>query len=259
MKRLEDKVALVTGGTNGIGEGAVRRLVAEGAKVLFTGRNAEAGARIAGETGAVFHRHSVEDAEGWPAVTAAVRQRFGRLDIAFANAGGHAGDSDIETIAIAAWKDIVDINLTGPMLTAKFAIELMKDNPEGPGGSIVINSSINGILALAGDVAYSTTKGGLRLLAKSVAVHCAKAKLGIRCNTIHPGVIETPLIQGAIAGAPDPAAAAAIFNNIAPMGRMGTIEEVAGLLVYLGSDEARFVTGAEFVIDGGSTAGLTGV
>ena len=106
---------------------------------------------------------------------------------------------------------------------------------------------------------YSTTKGALRLLAKSTAVHLAKTKTGIRCNTIHPGVIETPLIQGAISGAPDPEAARNMLEGIAPMGRLGSMDEIVALLVYLASDDARFVTGSEMVIDGGSTAGLPGV
>jgi NAD(P)-dependent dehydrogenase (short-subunit alcohol dehydrogenase family) len=108
-------------------------------------------------------------------------------------------------------------------------------------------------------VTYSTTKGALRLLAKSVAVHCARNRLGIRCNSIHPGVIATPLIEGAIAGAPDPSAARRVLENVAALGRLGRSEEVVALLVYLASDDARFVTGSEMVIDGGATAGLPGV
>lgn len=256
--QLSNKVALVTGGTNGIGEAAVRRLTAEGARVVFTGSNEEAARRICADTGGVFVRHHVQDAEGWERVDRAVRE-LGRLDVAFANAGVNAGDSDIETVELDAWRSIVDINLTGAMLTCKHAIALMKNNPEGPGGAIVLNSSINGILALADDVTYSTTKGALRLLAKSVAVHCARKKLNIRCNSIHPGIIETPLIRGAIDQAPDPAAARNLLEGVAPVGRLGTTDEVVSLLIYLASDGARFMTGAELVIDGGATAGLPGV
>ncbi len=257
--QLQDKVALVTGGTNGIGEAAVYGLVAEGARVLFTGNNEAAAERICGDTGAAFVRHRVQDAEGWQGVEDALRERFGRLDIAFANAGTNAGDSDIETVSLDAWRSIIDVNLTGSMLTCQHAIRLMKENPGGTGGSIVLNSSINGILALAGDVTYSTTKGALRLLAKSVAVHCARQRLEIRCNTIHPGIVDTPLIRGAMAGAPDPEAARALLESVSPMGRLADTAEIVSLLVYLGSDAARFVTGAEFVIDGGATAGLPGV
>jgi NAD(P)-dependent dehydrogenase (short-subunit alcohol dehydrogenase family) len=257
--RLAGKVALITGGTNGIGKAAVEGFVREGASVLFTGNNETAGAAISEATGAVFVRHAVQDVEGWEATKAQLRERFGRLDIAFANADTNSGDSDIETVTVDAWKRLIDINLTGAMLTAKAAIELMKGNPEGPSGSIVLNSSINGILALAGDVTYSTTKGALRLLAKSTAVHLARAGTGIRCNSIHPGVIETPLIQGAINESPDPAAARKMLEGIAPVGRLGQMEEIVSLLIYLGSDESKYMTGSEIVIDGGSTAGLPGV
>ena len=259
MARLTGKAALITGGTSGIGEAAVRRFVAEGAQVVFTGSNKEAAARVSDETGAHFEAQRVEDADAWPALMAKIKDRFGRLDVAFANAGMEGGDTDIENVTMEAWDKIVAVNMTGPMLTAKYAIELMKQNPDGPGGSIILNSSMNGILALPGNVGYSTTKGALRLLAKSIAVHCALNNLNIRCNSVHPGVVETTLIQGAIDAAPDPKAARAMLEGLSPMKRMGTPDEIAGLCVYLASDEASFITGAEYVIDGGSTAGLVGV
>ncbi len=259
MNRLQDKVALVTGGTSGIGAATVERLAAEGATVVFTGRNVTAGAAIADASGGHFHVHSVEDRPGWDGLMAMIRERFGRLDIAFANAGIEGGDTDIEAIDMAAWDRIVEVNLTGPMLTAQHAIRLMRDNPEGPSGSIILNSSMNGILALGGNVGYSTTKGALRLLAKSIAMHCANTGLGIRCNSIHPGVVETQLITDVIANAPDPAAARKTLEGLAPLKRMATMAEIAGLVVYLASDEAAFVTGSEYLIDGGSTAGINGV
>jgi NAD(P)-dependent dehydrogenase (short-subunit alcohol dehydrogenase family) len=259
MRRLEGKVALITGGTSGIGAASVRRLAAEGAKVVFTGSKEKQAAELIAETGALFHRHRVEDTAGWPALMDLIRERFGRLDIAFANAGIEGGDSNIEAVSLEAWDQIVAINLTGPMLTAKHAISVMRENPGGSCGSIIINSSMNGILALGGNVGYSTTKGGLRLLAKSVAVHCASQGLKIRCNTIHPGVIETTLIREVIAATPDPAAARHLFENLSPLKRMGSVEEIAALVAFLSSDEAAFITGSEYGIDGGSTAGLSGV
>ena len=257
--KLAGKVALITGGTSGIGKAAVEGFTREGAGVVFTGNNQEAGNTIAAATGAIFVQHAVQDVSGWEQVKQMVRDHFGRLDIAFANAGTNAGDSDIESVTVDAWQNLLDINLTGPMLTVKASVELMRANPEGSGGSIIINSSINGILALAGDVTYSTTKGALRLLAKSSAVHLAREKTNIRVNTIHPGVIETALITGAINGAPDPAAARGMLENIAPVGRMGSMAEIVSLLMYLASDDSKFMTGSEIVIDGASTAGLPGV
>ncbi len=259
MGRLDGKVALVTGGTSGIGDAAVRRLVAEGAKVVFTGSNAAKAQGVVDATGATFHPHKVEDAAAWPGLIDMIRSTFGRLDFAFANAGIEGGDSSIEGITLDAWNEIVQINLTGPMLTAQHAITLMKDNPGGSGGAILLNSSMNAILALGQNVAYSTTKGALRILAKSIAVHCAGAGLNIRCNAILPGVVETQLIREAIASAPDPAAARAIFEGLSPLKRMGKVEEIAALVAFLASDDAAFISGAEYSIDGASTSGLGGV
>ena len=258
-QRLSGKVALVTGGTAGIGEAVVRRFAQEGAAVVFTGRNEEAAAPITEATRGLFVRHNAADAEGWNALMRTVADRHGRLDIVFSNVGVNTGDGSIEEVELDAWRQLLDINLTGMMLAAKHGVAAMKANPGAPGGSIILNSSINGILALAGDVTYSTTKGALRLLAKSVAVHCARAGYRIRCNSIHPGLVATPLIEGAIAAAPDPDTARGVLQGVSPMQRMAQPAEIAALAAYLASDEAAFVTGAEYVIDGGATAGLPGV
>ena len=249
--RLQDKVALITGGTNGIGKAAVYGMTEEGAKVVFTGNNTDAGDDIAKETGAIFVQHAVQDVEGWERVKAAIRDHHGRLDVTFSNAGTNTGDSDIETVAVEAWKNLLDVNLTGMMLAIKASIELMKHNPGESGGSIVLNSSINGILALSGDVAYSTTKGALRLLAKSTAVHLAKTGTGIRCNSIHPGATLTNILKTAIAQAPEVEAAC---NQMSPLGRMGTVEEVAAMALFLASDESGFCTGGQFPVEGGTVS-----
>lgn len=257
--RLAGKVALVTGGTSGIGSATVRRLRADGAEVVFTGSNAAAAQQICAETGASFVAQRVEDPDSWPAVMEAIANRHGRLDIAFANAGIETGDSSIETIAFDAWQHIVGVNLTGVMLTAQHAVRAMRANPGGGAGSIILNSSMNAYKAMGNYVAYSTTKCALIGLAKSVAIHCASQGLPIRCNTIHPGVVETELIRSIIERAPDPAAARAQFNGMAPLGRMAQVEEVAALVAFLASDEAAFISGSEYGIDGASTAGMLGV
>lgn len=252
------KVALVTGGTNGIGEAVVRRLSAEGAKVVFTGNNTKAGEVIAREASAVFVQHDVSDLSGWDKVMQAVAQQ-GRLDIAFANAGINSGDSDIENLDLDAWNRIIDINCTGVMLTCKHAIAAMKKNPGGSSGSIIVNSSVVGMFGLPDDVAYTATKGAVRALSKSVAVHCAKHNYNIRCNSIHPGVTETPNILNAINQADDPAAARAFLEKSSPLSRLGRADEIADLVLFLGSQRSTFITGAELVIDGGATSGFSGV
>jgi 3(or 17)beta-hydroxysteroid dehydrogenase len=258
-KRLEGKVALVTGGTSGIGAGTVRRLAAEGAKVAFTGSNKDAAAKICAETGASFHSHRVQDAASWPALMKNIVERYSRLDIAFANAGIEAGDGSVENITIDGWNGILAVNLTGVMLTAQAAVQTMRKNPGGATGSIILNSSMNAYRPMGNFVAYSVTKGALIALSKSVAVHCANQGTKIRCNSIHPGVVETDMIRGVINRAPDPAAARAMFEGMAPMKRMAKVEEVAGLVAFLASDEAAFVSGSEYGIDGASTAGTMGV
>jgi len=252
------KVALVTGGTNGIGEAVVRGLANNGAKVVFTGNNTTAGEKIAAETNAVFVRHDVSDVAGWQQVMDVVAEQ-GRLDIVFANAGINTGDSDIEDLELDAWNRIFEINSTGVMLTCKYAIAAMKKNPGGSSGSIIINSSVVGILGLPDDVTYTATKGAVRALSKSIAVHCANRSYNIRCNSIHPGVIETPNIINAIEQAEDPAAARTYLEGSSPLKRLGMVTEIADLVMFLASERSSFITGSEMVIDGGATAGFSGV
>ncbi len=258
-RRLDGKVALVTGGTSGIGAGTVRRLASEGARVVFTGSNAAAADAICAETGATFHAHRVQEAASWAALMAEIKAAHGRLDIAFANAGVETGDGSVETITLEGWSSILDVNLTGVMLTAKAAVAAMKDNPGGPTGSIIMNSSMNAHRAMGNFMAYSVTKAAVVALAKSIAVHCGNQGYKIRCNAILPGVVETDMIQGVINRAPDPAAARGQFEGMAPLKRMAQVDEIAGLVAYLASDEAAFISGSDYVIDGATTAGMMGV
>ncbi|MBB3358066.1 SDR family NAD(P)-dependent oxidoreductase [Novosphingobium sp. BK486] len=257
-RRLEGKVALVTGGTSGIGAGVVRRLAAEGAKVVFTGSRAELGEALAQEVGGRFASHRVEDAAAWPGLIESLLAEHGRLDIAFANAGTEQGDANIEDVTIEGWSKIVAINQTGVMLTVQHAIRAMARN-QGATGSIIINSSMNAARPLGNYVTYSTTKAAVVALAKSAAVYCGQKRYRIRVNAILPGVVETDLIRAIMESQPDPAAVRAIYEGMAPMNRMAQVEEVAGLVAYLASDEASFISGAELTIDGATTAGMMGV
>jgi len=259
MRRLEGKVALVTGGTSGIGEAAVRRFSAEGARVLFTGSRADAAAVVATETGAVFVPQRVEDPTQWRPLIDRIAADYGRLDIAFANAGIEVGDGSVESITFEGWEKIVAVNLTGVMLTCRAAVIAMRANPDGPGGSIIVNSSMSAYRPMGNFIGYSTTKGALIALTKSVAIHCANEGTRIRCNSIHPGVVETEMIRAVIGRAPDPVAARAQFEGMAPLKRMAKVEEVAALVAFLASDEAAFISGSEYGIDGATTAGMMGV
>ena len=258
-KRLDGKVALVTGGTSGIGEATVRRLVAEGARVAFTGSNADAAAKVSASTGASFHPNRVEDAAGWPPLMVDILKHYGRLDIAFANAGIEAGDGSVESITIENWNRLIAVNLTGVMLTAQAAVKAMRDNPGGATGSIILNSSMSAYRPMGNFIGYSTAKAALIAVSKSVALHCANSGLKIRCNSIHPGVVETDMIRTVINRSPDPKAARAQFEGMAPMKRMAQVDEVAGLVAFLASDDAAFISGSEYGIDGASTAGMMGV
>lgn len=259
MSDLSGKVALVTGGTSGIGKATVERLSADGAKVIFTGSNETAAASIVAATGATFFKSRVQEPADWARFDALVRADFGRLDIAFANAGMERGDSSVEKIALDDWNGLLDVNLTGVMLTAQAAVRLMRDNPGGAIGSIIINSSMSAHKVMGNFVAYSTTKGAVLTLSKSTAMHCANEGMKIRCNAILPGVVQTEMIQAIIDKSPDSAGALAAYQSMSPLRRMAQVEEVAALVSFLASDEAAFISGAEYAIDGASTAGMMGV
>ncbi len=255
MARLDGKVALITGGASGMGAATVRRFVAEGATVLFGDVQEALGAALAAETGAVFLTHDVTDEAAWARVMARIAKSFGRLDFTLNNAGILSFQS-IEDTDLASWQRVLNVNLTGVMLGCRHSIALMKENPGGSSGSIANVSSIGGFIGLATDAAYTASKGAVRLLSKSVAVHCARAGLKIRCNSIHPGVIDTPIHAPVVTTMPDPAAFGSFMANMAPVGRMGTGDDIAGAALYLASDDSAYVTGTELLVDGGLLAGM---
>ncbi|WP_184080290.1 SDR family NAD(P)-dependent oxidoreductase [Sphingobium subterraneum] len=250
---------MVTGGTSGIGAGTVDRLRREGATVVFTGSNQEAADRVCAATGAEFIRHDVTASAAWDGLAEEILTRHGRLDIAFANAGTENGDSSVEDITIEGWNNVIGVNLTGAMLTVQHAMRMMARNPDGPAGSIIVNSSMNAHRAMGNFLAYSVSKAAVVALVKSAAVHAGNRKYKIRVNAILPGVVETAMIVNLIEKADNPAAARAAYEGLSPMGRMAAVEEVAGMVAWLASDEARFCSGSEFTMDGASTAGMNGV
>ncbi len=255
MDRLKDKVAVVTGGASGLGEAMARRFAAEGAAIVITDRNTQAGAAVADSIGAAarFIAHDVRDEAEWNAMWAALREEFQRVDILVNNAGvfGSGAAQSIEDVSLEEWRFIQEINLEGVFLGCKTAIAAMKS---GGGGSIVNISSIAGIRGTTNIAAYGASKGGVRQLTKTVALHCARAGYGIRCNSIHPGMVPTPLGKDVLVhGWGDLETGIAKRLEQVPLGELGTPDDIAWAALYLASDESRHVTGLELVIDGGTT------
>lgn len=249
-ERLQGKTAIITGGASGIGAAMVQRFVAEGAKVLSTDVQVGPGQKVANEAGALFMAQNVAEPSGWQAVIAKAQTEFGRLDILINNAGIVIGKS-IEDIDLEGWHHLLGINLTGVMLGCQNAICAMKQNPGGSSGSIINIASTSAFTALPGDVAYTASKSAVRMLTRSVAVHCAQQGLNIRCNNIVPGGTHTGIIDAAKQAVPD------IYDRIAamsPLNRMGQGADIAGAAVYLASDDAGFVTGSDLLVDGGMLA-----
>jgi NAD(P)-dependent dehydrogenase (short-subunit alcohol dehydrogenase family) len=254
MGRVQGKVALVTGAGLGLGRATSLFLAKEGAKLVVTdiddklaAQTAEAIAAAGGE--ALPLRHDVSNPDDWPAVMAAVEKKFGRLDVLVNNAG-IAIAKTIEDTTLAEWRRTMAVNLDGVFLGCQAGIGLMKKT----GGSIVNLSSIDGIIGEADLAAYCASKGGVRTLTKAVAVHCAEQKYGIRCNSIHPGYIWTPQTENYLRdlGRLEEERAKALSRH--PIGFLGEPNDIAWMVLYLASDESKFVTGAEMVVDGGYLA-----
>jgi NAD(P)-dependent dehydrogenase (short-subunit alcohol dehydrogenase family) len=255
--RVQGKVALVTGGASGIGRGCAERLAAEGAVVVITDVQDAKGAEVvaaikqAGGKCEYLH-HDVTDEAAWEDVVGQVKKAHGRLDVLVNNAG-IAVNAPIDTMSLADWRRQQAVNLDGVFLGTKHAIPLMR---AGGGGSIVNMSSVAGLKGSPGLAGYCATKGGVRLFTKAVAMECAQAKDGIRVNSVHPGIIETPIwlnVVPAAGGTNAPPDLDALSTMAVPLGVKGFPEDIANGVLWLASDESRYVTGAELVIDGGLT------
>ncbi len=252
MTRLAGKVAFITGAASGIGQAIARRFVAEGARVALADIDEAGSAALAGELGAaaLYLRHDVTEEADWIANLARAVAAFGRLDILVNNAGiGPAGT--IEKTSLEEWRRVHAVNLDGVFLGCKHGIAPLR---EAGGGSIVNLSSVAGLLGTPTLAAYGSSKAAVRQLTKSVALHCAARRDAIRCNSIHPAFAATPMVERMIAESKAPERTRAALAEQIPLGRLGEADEVAALALYLASDESRFVTGGEFVIDGGLAA-----
>ncbi|MBI2738215.1 MAG: SDR family oxidoreductase [Rhodospirillales bacterium] len=249
---LSGQVAIVTGGASGIGAASAALLAEAGAAVIVADLNA------AKDGVGRFVRHDVTSEESWQALLADVLESEGRLDIMVNNAGISGGAGSVESTDVETWQRVQAVNAEGVFMGCKYAIQGMKRTAPGKPkskGSIVNISSVAGLQAGAGSIAYTASKGAVRLLSKSVALYCAEQKYDIRCNSVHPGGVDTPIFDllwqfmGRDEGK-------ALVDKRHPIGRMAEPNEIGELVLWLASDRSSFVTGAEIAADGGITTGL---
>ncbi len=247
--RVHDKIALVTGAASGIGKATALHLAREGATVIVTDRD-PGGAAVAAALGPPhrFELLDVADEARWAEVMASVVAAHGRLDI-LVNSAGIGLWGDIERATLADFRLMYRVNVEGTFLGCRAALGAMT-----AGGSIINISSVAGLVGAADLAGYCASKGAVRLLSKSIAMHAARSGRGVRCNSVHPSFIDTPMVDRMATVMGDPVAAKARLEQAAPLGRLGHVDDVSAMIVYLASDESRFVTGAELVVDGGLTA-----
>ncbi|GAB5489723.1 MAG: glucose 1-dehydrogenase [Parasphingorhabdus sp.] len=257
--RLKDKIVLVTGAAQGIGAGIARAMASEGAKIIIGDINENGAAALAEEIGGTACNLDVASPQSWHAAAAMIESQFGRLDVLVNNAGlelvkpmaDHSADD---------WRTIMSVNVDGVFFGCQTLEPLLrKSGQEGSAASVINISSIAGLVGYPDQLAYNTSKGAVRHMSKSLAIEWAAHGAAIRCNSIHPGCIRTPMLELAVEGwvengsvpAEDPWGAVA---SLCPLNMVGNPEDIAMGAVYLASDEARFVTGIELVIDGGWVA-----
>ena len=250
MGRMDGKVAFISGGAKGQGEAEARMFANEGAKVVIADILDGDGMRVAAEIAesggdALFIHLDVTSEEEWKSAIENTVSTFGKLDVLVNNAGIWRGGK-VEETTVEDWDAIMDINAKGVFLGTKVAIPEMR---KAGGGSVINISSVAGLVGNPRSTAYTTSKGAVRLLTKATAIQYANE--GIRANSIHPGPIDTDMIQEVWRGN-DEYRAESMART--PLGRVGTVQDIAYGALFLASDESSFMTGSELVIDGGSTA-----
>jgi NAD(P)-dependent dehydrogenase (short-subunit alcohol dehydrogenase family) len=259
MSRLEGLVALISGAAAGIGEGIARAFISEGAVVMLTDIRDEEGQFLAESLGthAFYRRLDVRQESEWSSTTEAVIERYGRLDVLVNNAGitgfeGSQVSHDPEHANLEDWRAVLATNLDGTFLGCKYAIRAMKSHGTG---SIINISSRSGLVGIPGAAAYAASKAGVRNHSKSVALYCAEQGWSIRCNSIHPAAILTPMWEPMLGSGPDRGERIRAVVKDTPLQRFGRVDEVAAVAVLLASNEAAYITGTEINIDGGLLAG----
>lgn len=258
MQDLKGRVALVTGGARGIGAATAKALAAAGAKVVVTDFND--GTATAEAVGGAYLKHDVTVEADWIAAVAFARETFGGLDILVNNAGIFWMKPIVDT-ALEDFRHMQQVNVEGVFLGLKHAIPAIAERAQqwDGGGSIINLSSVAGLVGQAGGLAYNASKGAVRLMTKAAALECARGGLKIRVNSVHPGIIDTPMMAGAAAAIAERTGEGSNsmmerFAQSHPMGRLGRDIDIANAIVFLASDGAAFMTGSEVVVDGGMTA-----
>lgn len=256
--RLKNKIALITGSARGIGRATAELFLKKGATVIFSDINDEKGNALVKnlKTNADYLHLDVGSEESWLKATEYITKKYGRLDILENNAGitgflESSGPWDAENSDLKSWEEVHRVNATGTMLGCKYAIRMMKDR----GGSIVNISSRSGIVGIPGAVAYASSKAAVRNHTKSVALYCAENGYKIRCNSVHPAAIMTPMWDAMLGEGEQRQKIIEDIEFGIPMGHFGEPIDVAYGILYLASDESKYVTGIELTIDGGILAG----
>jgi len=250
MGRVDGKVALITGGASGLGSATARILAEQGARVVITDIDEDAGAGVAAEIGhdVLFIRQDVASEADWKRVMSRIIEEYGKLDIVVNNAG-ILHMASIEDTSLEDWQRVQAVNSDGVFLGCKYAVEAMKGTTKG--GSIINISSGAGLRPISLVPAYGASKSVVWNLTRTTALHCAESGYPIRCNSIHPGVIRTPMMEGTVPEGEDVDAMMALHAEVHPMKKLVTVEDVALSILYLASDESAIVTGVALPVDGG--------
>ncbi|MGH1362779.1 MAG: SDR family oxidoreductase [Calditrichia bacterium] len=257
MTRLKDKVALVTGASRGIGLATAQLFAKHGAQVIMSDVLDESGQKEADVIGAEYLHLDVSKESEWRQVAEVIENKYGHLDVLINNAGitgflEASGPHDPENLDMASWQTVHATNMDGVALGCKYGIRLMKNSSSA---SIVNISSRSGMIGIPAAAAYASSKAAVRNHTKSVALYCAGKKYPIRCNSLHPGAILTPMWEAMLGEGEQREAGIKAVSADVPLGRMGEPNDVAYAALYLASDESKYLTGIEITIDGGILAG----
>lgn len=250
MGRVSGKVALISGGASGLGRAAAQILAEHGARVVITDVQVDAGTRVAVDIGrdVLFLRQDVSKEEDWQRVMSQIIEEYGQLDVLVNNAA-LLHMASIEDTSLEDWHRIHAVNSDGVFLGCKYAVETMKGTTQA--GSIINISSGAGLRPISLVPAYGASKSVVWSLTRTTALHCAESGYPIRCNSIHPGVIRTPMMENTVPEGEDIDAVMAMHAEVHPMKRLVTVEDVALSILYLASDESAIVTGVALPVDGG--------